>query len=193
MIGRTKRKAGLSYFRLNSTRKTIYITGGSQGAKGFNSIIGRTLKELKNYNLIWSCGKANYAECSRMVKGRKNIVLRDFIEKREFAFAAADLAISRAGASTLSDIKASRLPAVLVPFPFATDDHQYYNAREMEEAGVARVIRESELTSELLVRTIGIIFRQYRDFVEGYGRMNTAGVNERIVQTILAAGQKNVR
>lgn len=155
-IGSVSRKKGLAAFGIASGRKTLLVTGGSQGAVGLNAVVLEAVKQLKDWNILWSCGKNGVREISAAFgpsdEGRVSVA--GFFEDMASAYAAADVAVCRAGAATLSELAAAGLPAVLVPYPAATDDHQYLNAESYARAHPAVVIREKDLNSEWLVRSV---------------------------------------
>lgn len=163
-----ERRDGLSYFGFDKDSFTLLVTGGSRGARRINKVMqeiylrictGRT--SLPRLQVIHLTGRDEYAAYCRIMEdkgicGAKigKLVIKPYLEKMEYALAAADLVVSRAGAATLAEITVRGIPAVLIPYPFATGDHQYHNARHLEEAGAAVLIREQDLTAEKLLREI---------------------------------------
>lgn len=126
---------------LEPGRPTVLVFGGSQGARFLNE---RAPAALKNVQALHLHGKAS----PPVYDGKSSVVL-PFLDKMELAYAAADVVICRAGASTLSELAAQGKPAILVPFPHAADDHQTANARAVEARGAAVVVPERELDSRL--------------------------------------------
>lgn len=194
-IGRVDRKKALEHFRLDKRKKTVLVFGGSQGASGLNKVILLTLGKLKEFNLLWSCGRKNYdvlKDAPEVLKC-KHLKLYPFIEEMEFAWAVADVVVSRSGASTISEMRAARVPGVLVPFPQASENHQYYNALEMKENGVAEVIEEKMLTSDGLFFTVNSLMAR-KDMIRAqYARFAHPDVNGKIVETVVSAAQKGHR
>ncbi len=136
---------------------TLLVSGGSQGAETLNRAVGGALESFKErgIQLIWMTGKA-YA-----VKARKRLEgagvggrVFGFIDDMAAACSAADLIVSRAGASSTAEIAVLGKPSILVPYPHATDNHQEQNARAFENAGAAVVLLDKECTGERLADVI---------------------------------------
>lgn len=154
------RAAALAKFGLRADRTTILILGGSQGARRLNEAVLGALKSLdSSIQLLWQCGKRDYTDvAARLDKMDVAVSLFPFCNEMELVYAAADLAIARAGALTLAELTACGLPAILVPFPAATADHQTHNAAEMVSAGAAEIIPESSLSGiDLIARAVDLI------------------------------------
>jgi len=142
--------------RLNrpASRLRILILGGSQGAHALNQLIIQLAAQssLKEQVEFWhQTGKKDYPELqSQYTKIPVAAKVEAFIEDMAGAYAWADLIICRSGALTVAEIAAVGLASILVPFPFAVDDHQWHNAQFLEQAGAAYLIREKELSPEKL-------------------------------------------
>jgi UDP-N-acetylglucosamine--N-acetylmuramyl-(pentapeptide) pyrophosphoryl-undecaprenol N-acetylglucosamine transferase len=134
------------------------VFGGSLGATSINNAIERILSDLMKLNLqlIWQTGHGDFERIEESVRQqleqttRRRVSVMRFIERMEFAYAAADFAVCRAGASTLAELTCVGLPSILVPYPFAAADHQTENARAMVEANAAMTITDSMLMEKLL-------------------------------------------
>jgi UDP-N-acetylglucosamine--N-acetylmuramyl-(pentapeptide) pyrophosphoryl-undecaprenol N-acetylglucosamine transferase len=139
---------------------TLLIFGGSQGSRFLNDRIIECLpylKELKNSLFIYhQTGEKDFARLSEAYRqaGFDRFVTSPYFSPMSDYFARADLIISRAGATTCAELIAAAKPAILVPFAHAADNHQEYNARELEKAGGAEVILEKESTPELFIEKI---------------------------------------
>jgi len=145
---------------LDPLRKTVLVFGGSAGARTINHATAKALPNLvETYNMIWQTGKLGVPDTvekniiAAAVESRHLKVL-EFIEDMSGAYAVSDIAICRAGAMTLAELAMTGVPAILVPYPFATDDHQTANARSVEAQGAAVLITDSELTAERLVSSV---------------------------------------
>ena len=146
----SRRKLGL-----DAAMPTVLVFGGSQGARGLNRALPKALAAaakgtpggLQAIHLAGPCDGADVVAAYR--EGRVPAKVLPFLDDIELAYAAADLAVCRAGASTLAELAAERLPAVFVPFPAATGRHQEINARVVERAGACRVVLEPDLDCEL--------------------------------------------
>ena len=146
-------------------RPVVLVMGGSQGASGVNELLIRSLSLLAQTVPHWQwlhLTGPNDAEKVRAAyrKAELTALVYPFFAEMEVALGAADAAVTRAGASSLVEFAAMRLPAVLVPLPTAADNHQFYNARAFEESGAARLLEQMTATPEQLVQHL-------REFVEG--------------------------
>ena len=130
----------------------ILIVGGSLGAKALNETVPEALKDLPiAIDVRHQTGEAMHAATKARYEALGlNADVRPFLERMDEAYTWADVAICRAGAMTVSELAAVGLPAILIPFPFAIDDHQTANARYLSEAGGALLIPQSELTADAL-------------------------------------------
>lgn len=143
---------------------TLLVFGGSQGAHSINQAVINALdglkRELPNLRILHQLGERDY-EPAQAAYLRVDISaeLYPFINEMPEAFRRADLLVCRSGASTVAEITAAAKPAVLIPFPAATDDHQTRNAEALVEAGAALLLKESELTPERLVSTVSELLK----------------------------------
>jgi UDP-N-acetylglucosamine--N-acetylmuramyl-(pentapeptide) pyrophosphoryl-undecaprenol N-acetylglucosamine transferase len=140
---------------LEPGRPVLLIMGGSQGASGINQmvlsalpILAREMPELQYLHLT-GVDDLDKVRAGYAAHGAKAVV-RPFLSEMEIALAAATIAISRAGASSLAELAAMRLPAILIPYPVATDNHQYFNARALTDAGAAMLLEQKTATPEKL-------------------------------------------
>lgn len=138
---------------LDPARPVVLVTGGSQGATGLNQLILDALPLLLPHSLQWQwlhlTGPAD-VERVRQTYAKLNLkaVVHPFLAEMDLALGAATAGISRAGASSLAELAAVRLPSLLVPFPAAADNHQYHNARAYEETGAALLLEQREATPD---------------------------------------------
>ncbi|MBO0858887.1 MAG: undecaprenyldiphospho-muramoylpentapeptide beta-N-acetylglucosaminyltransferase [Chloracidobacterium sp.] len=137
----------------------VLITGGSQGARAINdAMIGALtmlVEEKARVSFTHQTGENDYYRVrDAYEQAGMRADVRVFIEKMVDEFAAADLVISRAGATTVAELAAAGKPAIMVPFPFAADDHQRKNAEAVERAGAGRMILQAELTPERLAKEL---------------------------------------
>jgi UDP-N-acetylglucosamine--N-acetylmuramyl-(pentapeptide) pyrophosphoryl-undecaprenol N-acetylglucosamine transferase len=137
---------GLKFFGLDRKKKTVLVFGGSLGATSINQAIQAMVDELaqSGVQLIWQTGKYN-AAIAEMMKQKRIGGVYPFIDAMENAYAAADVVVCRAGATTLAEITRLGKAAILVPYPYAAADHQTVNARTLAEAGAAVMIADREL------------------------------------------------
>ena len=135
---------------------TIVVFGGSQGARSLNEAVTALASQglPPGWQVLLVSGERDFDGVERRiaVAGSARVRVVRYLDDPRPAFAAADLVVARAGASTLAELAATGTPALLVPYPYATDDHQTENAAVVERAGAARVIADRDL-SELRLRT----------------------------------------
>ncbi|MCU0328755.1 MAG: undecaprenyldiphospho-muramoylpentapeptide beta-N-acetylglucosaminyltransferase [Chitinophagales bacterium] len=141
-----------AFFGLNPSRKIVFVTGGSLGAKAINHAISVNLDKLKekNIQLIWQVGSSYYPKYESL--GDDSIKVYDFIPNIQSAYAAADLIVSRAGGA-IFELSVVGKPLILMPSPHVAEDHQTKNARSLEKIGGCKVVLDSE-SEEKLVATI---------------------------------------
>jgi UDP-N-acetylglucosamine--N-acetylmuramyl-(pentapeptide) pyrophosphoryl-undecaprenol N-acetylglucosamine transferase len=145
------------FFGLQPDVPTILAVGGSLGAKSINDTLEKILKKenspFKNIQLIWQTGSTFK---SSETFG-KNVWVNQFINDMPQAYAAADLVIARAGATTLAELAAIGKPSILVPYPFAANNHQEHNARYMEEKGASHMILDKEMAKKLEAEVLNLL------------------------------------
>ncbi len=152
-----KRNESQAFFNLSPNFKTLLVIGGSQGALSINKAVSCILPELKNrkIQLIWQTGKTFFEEAQSLIQKElyQNVAVYKFIERMDFAYAASDCIVSRAGAISISEIIAAGKPSILIPFPFAAGDHQTRNALGLVNQNAAVMIEdewaEKKLATEL--------------------------------------------
>lgn len=142
--GRTRREMRDQH-GLTDSDKFLVVVGGSQGARGINRMMAREVSNFvaSGWKVLWQAGRGGVVEARDAARGLDGARAVEFVEDMYGAFGAADLALTRSGASTLAELALHGLPSVLVPFPSATGNHQEINAREFEAAGAASVLLES--------------------------------------------------
>lgn len=147
----------LRFFQLDASKKTILIAGGSLGAASINKAAFQLEKDLSgrdDVQILHATGNKNYEAYKKQMEEAggfgSNIRVSPYLYDMPMALAAADLAVFRAGAIGLAELTAKGIPSILVPFPYATANHQEFNARALEAAGAAQVILDRELTGDIL-------------------------------------------
>jgi UDP-N-acetylglucosamine--N-acetylmuramyl-(pentapeptide) pyrophosphoryl-undecaprenol N-acetylglucosamine transferase len=136
---------------LDADCPTVLVMGGSQGASGINDIILSALPLLADRKWQWLhlTGTADFEKVKQAYAARGlNAFVRPFFAGMDLALGAATVSVSRSGASSLAEIAAMRLPSLLVPYPAAADNHQFFNARAFETTGAARVLEQKNSTPE---------------------------------------------
>jgi UDP-N-acetylglucosamine--N-acetylmuramyl-(pentapeptide) pyrophosphoryl-undecaprenol N-acetylglucosamine transferase len=146
----------LSEFGLEDERKTLLITGGSQGSLAINQAVAGALDELleEGWQILWQTGKNSFSEFSERFKDRKGLYMFDFTMQMNEMMGKADLAITRAGAITTAELERAKLPAIMIPLPTAAANHQYYNALAQEKKQAAILLLQSKLTPNFLLAQI---------------------------------------
>ncbi|QNL50118.1 undecaprenyldiphospho-muramoylpentapeptide beta-N-acetylglucosaminyltransferase [Olivibacter sp. SDN3] len=141
-------------FGLDKSKKTILVTGGSLGARTLNNSMLSGLKHLKDagIQLIWQCGNYYYEELKALIEKEDNyhVWLKPFLHRMDFAYAAADLIIARAGAGTIAELCAVGKPVILVPSPNVAEDHQTKNALALVEKDAAQLVIDGEAVEHLI-------------------------------------------
>lgn len=162
-IGRIDRARGAKEFGLNPKKKTLLVTGGSRGALSINKAMAGLLATIKNdgdIQVIWAVGSATYqatiADLEQKGIAWKNDRwrIREYIDNMPEALACADLCVCRAGAATLAELSAAGRASILVPYPYAAENHQEYNARAFEDNGAASVILDKDLNADVLAEEV---------------------------------------
>ncbi len=153
------KERALKNLKLRPRRFNLLVFGGSQGARAINYCLARILKkgllEGKGFQIILLTGFLDFEYLIQAAKGSKiSLLIRPFLHNMAQAYGAADLVISRAGATTLAELTACGLPAILIPYPRATRRHQEYNARFLVKKGAAMVILEKDLSPKSLAKEI---------------------------------------
>ncbi len=192
-------------FGLDPDRFTVLVLGGSQGALSLNRAVGEaaTLMMYEPIQILHQTGTEHLEWVRREIGHREHVgppVIRQapfpFIEQMGDAYAAADLVICRAGASTLAEVTAWGLPAVLVPYPHAAGGHQDANARLLAAAGAAEVIPDAKLTGLRLQEVIRDLLGdrvRLRAMAEASRRLGRPDAAERVLDLLLlAAGRRSM-
>jgi UDP-N-acetylglucosamine--N-acetylmuramyl-(pentapeptide) pyrophosphoryl-undecaprenol N-acetylglucosamine transferase len=150
---------------------TVLVTGGSRGAAALNRASRESWGWFRGSScavrFVLQCGTAEYEPLAREFNeyGLDGEVAA-FIHEMPAAYAQADIIVSRAGAGAVAEIAAAGKPAILVPFPFAADDHQRHNAEELARLGGARILPETELSGERLFRAVEDLSRRPQELIE---------------------------
>ena len=146
-------------FDLESSRRTVLVSGGSQGARHLNEVVaGLAVAMGRNagVQLLVSTGPNHIGSVPAIVDVTRGVRIRafGFIERMDLAYAAADLAVARAGANSVTELTVCGVPSILVPYPHATEGHQEANAREVVRAGAAEILHDASLSPEVLAARI---------------------------------------
>ena len=149
------------FFKLDKTKKTILVVGGSLGAKGINEAMSEGLQALadNHIQLIWQTGKLYFETANQHCAKYElqNIKAVDFITRMDLAYILADIVISRAGAGAISELCIVKKPSILVPLPTAAEDHQTKNAMSLVNKKAAVLVKDAEAKSKLIKEALALI------------------------------------
>jgi UDP-N-acetylglucosamine--N-acetylmuramyl-(pentapeptide) pyrophosphoryl-undecaprenol N-acetylglucosamine transferase len=153
-------------FKEYSKSPRILVLGGSQGARSINYAMPEAIKRLSseiNIEVMHQTGETDHEEICQMYKENElSPEIFPFIKDMAQAYDWADLVIGRSGAMTVSELSATGMPSILIPYPHATDNHQWFNAQFIAKKGGTEVILDKDLKLEILVKTIKKIFSHER-------------------------------
>ena len=145
------REDAAALFELDPNKTTILVTGGSQGARRLNELSAEAAAKLpEETQVLHIAGALDFERVSEIAHGRPGYKVLGFCDQMPSAYALADLVIARSGASSLTEIAIAGHPSILVPYPFAADDHQTRNAEVFADAGAAKLVQERDLNPEKL-------------------------------------------
>lgn len=152
-----KRIRGIEHFGLAENKKTVLVVGGSLGARTINHSIDAGIAKIaeNDIQLVWQTGKLYVDEAAKAVMPyeSKGIKTMPFITKMDYAYAVADVVVSRAGAMSVSELSIAAKPTIFVPLPSAAEDHQTKNAMALVNNNAAKLVKDSD-AKELLVDTL---------------------------------------
>lgn len=154
----SKEKA-LSFFGLKTGLKTVFVMGGSLGAKSINETIEENVEIFKknNLQLIWQTGKLYAAQAAQVEVEASTIWTNAFISQMENAYAAADIIVARAGAMTIAELQVTGKATIFVPYPFASEDHQSENAMALVKKHAAMMIKDNEVKTKLMDTILDLV------------------------------------
>ena len=148
------RAKAFSYFGLDANKKTILVICGSLGALSINESISNHIDQLidSGYQLIWQTGKYFFPKAKEVLKDKSQAVIfcSEFIYEMDMAYAAADVVLSRAGALSISELCIVGRPVILVPYPYAAEDHQTKNAKALVDKAAAIMISDKDARTALI-------------------------------------------
>ncbi|MDR1511576.1 MAG: UDP-N-acetylglucosamine--N-acetylmuramyl-(pentapeptide) pyrophosphoryl-undecaprenol N-acetylglucosamine transferase [Endomicrobium sp.] len=165
----SKEKALLE-LKLKNEIFTILVFGGSLGTITFGEIVCKILLDLyikDKFQVLHIAGPKNYIKIKKKVKDNSEYRVFDYMHNIADAYVASDVVICRSGASTIFELKTLDKSAILIPYPYATDNHQYWNAKEIEKSEKVVIIEEKNLTKENLTKAIYAVKKKAKNNAVG--------------------------
>lgn len=152
------------FFGLVPNKKTILVVGGSLGAGTINQSVWKNIDKIieSPAQLVWQTGKTYFHELNENMAAKRydNIRLMPFIDKMNYAYAIADIVVSRAGAIAISELELMKKPTILVPSPNVAEDHQTKNAKTLLDADAAVMVKDTEASEKLVDTMLGLLSDQ---------------------------------
>lgn len=183
------REEGIQFFGLDPAKKTVLSIGGSLGAKSINESLDEGIDEFeKNHlQLIWQTGKPYAARGIERAMGKTNVWANDFINQMEYAYAAADLVISRSGAMAIAELSVMRKAIIFVPFPYAAEDHQTVNAQNLVNKKAGIMIKDSDALTQLVPMVMSLLkdVNKQQELISNIGKLSITNADEMIAKEIL--------
>lgn len=174
-LSKSQKEKMIDELGLNKELPIVLVFGGSQGAKSINSSLIDIIKNKtnSNYQIIWASGPKQYDVIKDDLKKLKidinkvkNVKILPYIYNMEEMMNLADIIISRSGAMTITEIAITGKPAIFIPFPFATENHQEYNARVLVNEGAAKLILDKDLNANILSDTLNEMINDKNKLLE---------------------------
>lgn len=191
MRSHEQREAAARKWNLDASRTTLLVFGGSQGARRINELVFELLPRLmgmESLQILWGTGPSHFEKIAPQVRQHARVAVVPYLDDMNLAYALADFVVCRSGASTIFELLLCALPAILIPFPFATADHQTFNARALERAGAARLLVEKDLRAEELfevMRALAMDTRERSRMAEAARMLARPNAAEEIVEACL--------
>jgi UDP-N-acetylglucosamine--N-acetylmuramyl-(pentapeptide) pyrophosphoryl-undecaprenol N-acetylglucosamine transferase len=190
------RNEGIEAFGLNGQKRTLLVIGGSLGARSVNQAIKASLPEIdaQGLQMIWQTGKLFFDEAKVAAAAYDNkMIVKDFLKNMEYAYAAADIVISRAGALASAELCIAGKPVIFVPFPFAAEDHQTSNAMALVEQNAAMMVKDIDASTDLITKLVTLNKDENMQAVMSLEikKMAVTDADERIARKIMELGVKN--
>ena len=185
------KELAVNYFGLDQHKKTVLVVGGSLGAKSINETIDNNIALFakNNLQLIWQTGKLYFEKATAVVKDAEGIYMKDFITQMEYAYAAADVVISRSGAMAVAELCLVKKAVIFVPYPFAAEDHQTANAKALVNKEAAIMIKDADAMNELMPALLKLCADEkvQKILTENIGALAVNNADEIIALQILKA------
>ena len=186
-----KREAAFNFFGLSPLKKTILLTGGSLGAGTLNKSMLAGIDRIiaEDVQLIWQTGKQYYQFIQEHLVGKEqgNVRVLEFLQRMDFAYAAADVIVSRAGAGTIAELYVIKKPIILVPSPNVAEDHQTQNAMALVKNEAAILVRDMDAEQHLVDVALQLLkeAKKCQVLSENIGKMALPDADEMIAREVL--------
>ena len=181
---------GLKHFSLEENKITLLVVGGSLGAKSINEAIEKHIDKLlkNNIQLIWQTGKNYVHKATELAVDHSAVWVNDFISQMEYAYAAADLVVSRAGALAIAELCVVKKPVLFVPYPHAAEDHQTVNALSLVNNNAALMVPDGEALDKVVPMIIELAKdeRRQMELKNNIGKMAMLKADEIIAEEVLS-------
>ena len=177
-----KKQEGLAHFGLDPAKKTIFLFGGSLGAKSLNEAMASNRDLIEQHNdeiqVFWQCGKLYWEDYKNCATAQlPNVKITAFVDRMDLAYAMTDVVICRAGASTISELCLLGKATVLVPSPNVAEDHQTANSLSLVEKEAALIVKDKEAKDKMIKEALRLL--------------NEAGLKEKLSNEILKLGKED--
>jgi UDP-N-acetylglucosamine--N-acetylmuramyl-(pentapeptide) pyrophosphoryl-undecaprenol N-acetylglucosamine transferase len=183
------KQEALGFFGLKPGMKTVFVMGGSLGARSINETIDKNIDAFKknNLQLIWQTGKLYAGLAAKAEEEKDNIWTNAFIDHMEYAYNAADVVVARAGSMTIAEISVVGKAAVFVPYPFAAEDHQAANALSLVKKHAALMVRDSDVKTKLIGTVLELVQDEklIHQLETNISKMSNTRADETIAKEIL--------
>ena len=191
----SKRSEAITYFNLDKNKKTLLVLGGSLGSRRINQLIEKELDFLlaNGVQVFWQCGKFYYEEYQKYnseqheTRNPKLVTVTSFIDRMDLIYAAADFVISRAGASSVSELCLVGKPTIFIPSPNVAEDHQTKNAKAIVDKNGALLIKENELDEKFEILFADLISNEdlQKNLGENMKKLAKPNATKEIVEEII--------
>lgn len=155
-----KKDRAIEFFKLDASKKTVLVVGGSLGAWSINEAVEKSIDNWKagGIQVIWQTGKLFHNRAIKAAEGNDSwLKVTAFIKRMDLGYAVADLVVSRAGALAVSELCLVKKPAIFIPLPSAAEDHQTKNAMVLTTLNAAHLIKDSDVRADLTQKVLGLI------------------------------------
>ncbi len=178
------KKSAKEVLGFDPSSPVFLFMGGSQGAKFINSLAVEFAKKTGVQTLVIT-GDKDFQRMREMTEGMEKIKVFPFRTDMGVVYSAVDIAVVRAGSSTLTELSLFKIPALMIPYPHAAGDHQFYNGKEIEELGGGIVLRQEEATLERVIRAVDRIVNNHGAMSENIGKFAHPNASRVILEEVL--------